>query len=292
MIKIERRTESLFEDTPIDIEGNGLIYSFNLTLPTKRGAIKKEKKIFNRFKKNYKSLVEKREKEDREYRFKFLIYLTHFIHKKGLSALDEKEITIYAEKHKSNLLTYGTENYEIKKGNMYYVFSYTFGNMVSSFKHGYLSIENDYIDAQNRSHDYNRCFDLSKADSIISWYEWQFQNNINFKINTQYDIHKGLEFLDQNKKYFDSEYNNYDGVSEIRQNMNKIKNNLKELIDDYYSQLIKNYDHIVSSVRDEMNEFSADIIKENTVQETIKKHQIQKELIKQNKNFSFIEQDS
>lgn len=331
-MKIERKSDGLFANTPLDIEGKGLIYSLDLKL-TKKEKTKEEKNImyitislllliellififlpkesvqllaatfiniifsmFNIYflskRMDHKNELNGQNENERKDRYKFLIYLTHFIHKKKLSTLDEKEITLYAKKHQQNLLTRGIETYEIKKGNMYYIFSYSFGNNLHNIINGFLQIENNYMDSENRSHNYNKSFDIATVDGLLDWYNWQFENNINFKINTQYDIHKQIEFLDQNKKYFSSEYNHYEGVIEIRKNMNTIKSKLQKLIDEYYTELNKKYDNIVASVKNEMRQFSSAIVQENMTEENLKKDKIQEELKQQQKKFSLLEEE-
>lgn len=115
-------------------------------------------------------------------------------------------------------------NYETKTNNMYYILPY---------KHE--RVENNNYQIKLLSNKIQK-YDLNNNMDIINWFKWHFENEQDFKITTEYDIHKEINFLKENDMFLDSKYDNLQDVNDIRETINDIKQQLINLINDYYHQ--------------------------------------------------------
>lgn len=93
-----------------------------------------------------------------------------------------------------------------------------------------------------------KSYDLNKYTDVIEWFVWHLNNNNDFKIMNEYELHKKIDFLKNNVMLLDHKYDNFKDVTIIRKNVEIISNEFKQFINSYYDRLSIKYDNVMEKM--------------------------------------------
>lgn len=93
-----------------------------------------------------------------------------------------------------------------------------------------------------------KSYDLNQYTDIIKWFVWHLDNNNDFKIMNEYNLHQKLDFLKNNVMLLDHKYDNFKDITIIRKNIETISNEFKQFINSYYDDLSIKYDNVTEKM--------------------------------------------